>query len=162
MVTVDNSKQHLRIREVEFQVVQRINLPGRTFTFDIIENKDRSGINPSAEAITKQMQLNLAAIRYHCEPFKRKKMFQGQPKARAPEEIFMLTQMAPATHSRHISNTYSLNVNVKYDATACCTGLPSCSVPLTVIPLTNPETYGFIEPQGYAPFELGYFKFQMH
>ena len=75
MVTVDNSKQHLRIREVEFQVVQRINLPGRTFTFDIIENKDRSGINPSAEAITKQMQLNLAAIRYHCEPFKRKKMF---------------------------------------------------------------------------------------
>ena len=140
-------------------MTQRINLPGRTFTFDLIENKDRSGIDPKQSEIVKQMQLNLQAIHYTCTPFKRKKMFQGAPKARTPEEIFMLTQMAPATHSRHISNDYCLNVNVKYDATNCCSDLPSISIPLTVIPLTNPETYGFIEPQGYAPYELGYFKF---
>ena len=59
VVAVDNTNQHLRIREVEFQVTQRINLPGRTFTFDLIENKDRSGIDPNQAEIVKQMQLNL-------------------------------------------------------------------------------------------------------
>lgn len=108
------------------------------------------------------MQLNLGMIKYQCTTHRRKKLFGGAPKPRAPEEIFMLTQMAPAVHSRYISNDYFLNVNVKFDATNCCSNLPSCSVPLTVIPLTDPNTYGFIEPQGYTPFELGYFKFQMH
>ena len=107
-----------------------------------------------AALTTKQMQLNLAAVQYTCNHMKRKR-----GKARTPEEIFMLSQMAPACHSRYTTNDYYLNVNVKYNATNCCSKLPDISIPLTVIPMTNPATYGFLEPQGYAPFELGYFKF---
>jgi hypothetical protein len=73
----------------------------------------------------------------------------------------MLSQLAPATHSHYITNEYVLNVNVKYDGCTCCSGLPNISIPLTVIPMTHQESYGFQEPQGYMPFELGYFKFDL-
>ena len=128
LVSVDNSKMNMQITEVEFQVVQKMRLPGWHRDFDILENKDRAGIAPNQEAVTKQMQLNLAAIQYTCNGFKRKKLFGGAPKARAPEEVFMLTQMAPASHSRYISNDYFLNVNVKYTACNCCSTLPSISI----------------------------------
>jgi len=78
---------------------------------------------------------------------------------RQPEEVFMLSQMAPGAHGRHFSNDYELNVYVHYDGCTCCSSIPSISVPLTVIPMTHPESYGFVEPAGYAPFDLGYFKF---
>ena len=69
--------------------------------------------------------------------------------------------MAPACHSRLIRNDYFLNVNVKYDVccTCDCAKLPNISVPLTVIPLTNPATYGFQQPEDFQSMELGYFKF---
>lgn len=145
-------------------MTQTITIFGRDYRFDLIENKDHSGIDPNQKEIVKQMQLNLEAIRYACEPHKSKKKEKDgvTPKKRTPDEIFMLSQMAPATHAKHIVNDYVLNVNIKYDAINCCSTMPSCSIPLTVIPLTNMDTYGFPEPQGYKPFELGYFKFNVH
>ena len=109
------------------------------------------------------MTLNLGAIRYTCNPTKTKKnpgLFSGSTVVnRSPEEIFMKTQMAPACHSHHITNEYFLNVNVKFDGCTCCETLPSISIPLTVIPLTHMASYGFLEPEGYSPTQLGYFKF---
>lgn len=119
IVTIDNSQFNSKISEVEFQVIQRMRLPGWSSGFDLIESKDRSGINGNAPPVTKEMQLNLGAIRYSCSEYK-KKMFGGKLKPRPAEEIFMLTHMAPATHSRYISNDYFLNVNVKYAASDCC------------------------------------------
>ena len=81
---------------------------------------------------------------------------------RDPETMFMLRQIAPACHSRHIANDYVLNVNVKFDGCTCCSTLPSISVPLTIIPLTHMESYGFLEPEGYQPYELGYFRFNVN
>lgn len=78
---------------------------------------------------------------------------------RPPEEIMMLSQMPSAVHSDMITNEFFLNANIKYDACTCCASLPSISIPLTVIPMTHMESYGFMEPAGYAPMELGYFKF---
>ena len=132
--------------------------------FPIIQNVDRTAIMPGqTEITTKQMQLNLATIAYVVNQMKKKKrpgLFSGFDMVpRSPEEIFMLSQLAPATHSRHIINEYFLNVHVNYDGCMCCASTPSISVPLTVIPMTNPATYGFTEPEGYAPQELFYMRF---
>ena len=72
--------------------------------------------------------------------------------------MFLLVNLAPASHSHHIQNDYELNVNVKYDGCTCCSSVPNISIPLTVIPMTHQETYGFMEPVGYAPQELAYVK----
>jgi hypothetical protein len=131
---------------------------------DVLENKDRSGIAAGASDIaTKTMTLNLANIRYTVDHMKtkRKGVFSSQQVPRQPEEIFMMSQLAPATHSHYINNDYVLNVNVKYDGCTCCGSLPNISVPLTVIPMTHEESYGFKEPPGYQPFELGFFKFDL-
>jgi len=166
-VAVDNHECKLRITEIEFELQQRLHIDGyrRNWNgkFEIIENKDRSGVMPSqTEVITKQMTLDLAGIKYVVNNMKRKKnpgIFSGHSMVpRSPEEIFMLSQLAPACHSRFIKNEFFLNVNVKYDGCTCCSSVPNISVPLTVIPLTNPTTYGFTEPEGYAPQELFYMK----
>jgi len=52
----------------------------------------------------------------------------------------------PATHSTHIENFYELNVNVKFKGWDCCSDKPSISIPMTIIPLSNPMIYGFPEP----------------
>lgn len=81
----------------------------------------------------------------------------------SPEEIFMLKMMAPATHSYYINNDYELNVNVTYKQDQdCClqSDVPSISVPLTIIPMTHMESYGFQEPPGFTPVILGSFKFE--
>ena len=102
------------------------------------------------------MTLSLDSIKYSVNEHRRKRNVP-----RSPEDIFMLSQMAPACHSRHIMNDYVLNVNIKFDGCTCCSALPNISCPLTVIPLTDMRQYGFVEPAGYAPFELGYFKFDL-
>ena len=118
--------------------------------FDILENKDRSTVGSKAPpGPPKAMSLNLGTIRYIVPPQRKKKMKTGTFSSttiminRSPEEIFMLSQMAPATHSDAIRNEYFLNVNIKYDGCTCCSPLPSISVPLTVIPMTHMESYGF-------------------
>jgi hypothetical protein len=167
-VAVDNHACKAKINSVSFELQQRLNIYGHHrehySNFTVIRNDDRSVIMPGqTEVTTKQMQLNLASIAYIVNNMKRKKrpgIFSGHEMVpRSPEEIFMLSQLSPACHSRHIKNEYYLNVHVNYDGCMCCASRPSISVPLTVIPMTNPATYGFTEPQGYAPQELFYMKF---
>ena len=97
------------------------------------------------ESLTKEMVLDLGRIKYIVSPTKTKKngLMSTVTKERPPEEIFLMSQLAPACHGKYIENTYTLNVNVKYDGCTCCATLPSISVPLTVIPLTHMDSYGF-------------------
>jgi hypothetical protein len=164
MVMVNNSASKLRATEIEFQVSQHLKISNWGHTFDVLENQDRSGIDAgSPNAVTKEMVLDLGRIKYAVSPNKKKKtgLLSSTVVERSPEEIFLLSQLAPACHSKYITNTYTLNVNVKYEGCTCCSSLPSISIPLTIIPLTHQESYGFTEPPGYAPYELGYFKFDL-
>jgi hypothetical protein len=116
---------------------------------DVLENKDMSGVAAkSPQMFQKDMHLNLNLIRYYINPTKLKKrgMFKKQRVPRMAEEIFMMERLAPACHSSLITNEYFLNVNCKYDECTCCTSLPNVSVPLTIIPVTDPATHGFVEP----------------
>jgi hypothetical protein len=72
-VTVDNSKGKLRVMEVEFQVTQRLRINHNRSTFDVLENRDHSGIAAGqSEMVTKRMTLDLSNIRYHCSQTKTK------------------------------------------------------------------------------------------
>ena len=109
----------MRISEIEFEVVQRLSIHAYhnwNGKFDVLENKDRSGVPASyTEPVNRIMTLNLDAIKYRVDGMRSKKRIQ-----RNPEEIFMLSNLAPACHSQHVRNEYCLNVNVKYDGCTCC------------------------------------------
>jgi len=65
------------------------------------------------------MVLNLGQISYTPNPMKtnkKAKLMSGNKKVpRSPEEMFLMSQLPPATHSKYIQNEYNLNVHVKYD-----------------------------------------------
>jgi len=135
-----------------------------SFSYKVLANKDRSGIPAKHEGLLeKSYELNFRDIKYVVEPTKTVSvdLFTTKEVQMSPEEIFMLSNMPSACHSEHIRNEYFLNVNLKYDGCTCCAPLPNIQVPLTVIPETKLESYGFSEPAGYAPFQLGYFRFDL-
>lgn len=101
------------------------------------------------------MTLNMADISYS-PPQQRAK--RGKP--RCPEHMFMLSRLAPACHSTFIHNDYTLNANVKFDG-CVCSGQPSISIPLTVIPLMHMDNYQYVGPTGYIPQDLGSFAFDV-
>lgn len=136
-----------------------------TENFDVLENQDRNVIAAGhPEPITKQMGLDLSKIKYYAKPTQKRRVKNHnagffEPSTvkadvpRSKEEMFQLENLSPATHSDMMTNTYTLNVNTKFDG-GCCVDGPSLSVPLTIIPLSM-ESYAFDEPAGYQPFQLG-------
>ena len=161
MVAVDNSKCGLPVKRVEFRIVQKVKMKGDHERMEcekeIIDKDDESGIPAGGtEVTTKEMELDLSKIKYAPSKEKKKK---GKMKARSPEEYFMLTQLPPAVHSKYCDLDYKLNMNVEFDG-CVCGEKPSISVPLTIIPLTDPETYGFTVPEGWNPTELCYIKIE--
>ena len=116
MITVNNSECKLKITEVEFQVTQKVKIGGKRWdgNFDILENKDKSGLSAGHAEITKMMQLNLDQIKYDVSKERKKKsgLISYKMVARTPEEIFQLSRVPPATHSKHAQIEYELNANV--------------------------------------------------
>jgi hypothetical protein len=81
---------------------------------------------------------------------------------RSPEEIFMLRHLAPATNSFLIKNEYTLQVKVTFNSGwTCCSAIPNVKVPMTLIPVADPNVYGFPEPPGFSPTNLGFTKFEI-
>ena len=67
-----------------------------------------------------------------------------------------------ATHTKRITNEYFLCVLVEYDGCTCCVDLPDSRMPLTILPLINPECFGFQPPAtGWAPYALGSFQLSL-
>ena len=167
---MDNSQSELDVSELEFEIRQYLDLKTgwdhHRSEHEVLENQNHERMPAhAAEHKTLQMGLELGRIRFHVHPEKKKKekgTFYNSYKMvpRTPEEMFMLSQLAPACHSQHIRNDYYLNCNVKYDG-CTCSNLPHVEVPLTVIPVVNEALHGFPEPEGYSPMQLGYFQFQV-
>ena len=101
------------------------------------------------------MSLDLSKIKYDVMTEKKK---HGVTKAVSPEDRFMMSGVQSATHSKRITNEYFLCVLVEYDGCVCCVDLPDSRAPLTIIPLINPECFGYQPPSnGWAPMALGMF-----
>lgn len=110
------------------------------------------GPGPGVADWHEMMEFNLGEIHYEVATQKKKK---GVMKAISPEDRFMMAGIQPATHSKKISNDYYLCVEVQYDGCTCCVNLPDSRMPLTIIPIVNPECFGFQPPSNWAPMALG-------
>lgn len=121
--------------------------------FEVLENKDRSGLDAFTMGDMKKMELDLNLIRNQTKPYmvKTSGLFSDTYYDLTPDEEFFMSGMAPACHSDYISNSYHLNMNVKYVGCHCGGDLPTQKIPLTILPRVNMATYGFEAPDGYAP-----------
>ena len=113
----------------------------------------------------KVMQLNLASYQPAVAPTKRKhtSWLNFEEVKRSPEEIFYLRNLIQPSHTPNITTEVFLRMKVDYDTACCecCNTVPEVMVPVTTIPMGSPESYGMVEPPGYAPMELVRFKFNI-
>jgi hypothetical protein len=89
------------------------------------------------------MTVDLGKIKYEVVGQKKKK---GVMKEVSPEDRFMMAGVQSACHSKRITNEYFLCVLVEYDGCTCCVDLPDSRAPMTIVPLINPECFGFTPP----------------
>lgn len=102
------------------------------------------------------MELDLSKIVDKDMP--KEHMKKGVMKAYSKEDAFMMVGVQPASKSASCTNEYFLTTTVKYDVCCnCCDDLPDGKLPLTIVPLVNPECFGFKPPMGWAPIDYGEF-----
>ena len=72
------------------------------------------------------------------------------------EKTFYST-LAGACHTQYITNSYFLQAQPIFDGCAC-NPAQAQQMPISIIPVGDPASFGFPEPVGYAPIDMGYFK----
>ena len=97
------------------------------------------------------MELDLTKIKYEVSGEKWKK---GIKKNRSPEDMFMMASIQPAIHSKNITNEYFLTTKVEHEGCVCCQDIPDSKLPLTIVPMVNPDCFGFQPPEGWEPTVL--------
>ena len=117
----------------------------------------------STDTPLKQMMLNLAEYRSNASPTRSKmvSMFNWEEKKRSPEEMFLLNNISMPVHSNHLVNDIYMKIMVDHEGCICCDDYPAVMVPVSIIPMGSPESYGMVEPPGYMPMELGKIKFEI-
>lgn len=102
------------------------------------------------------LALNLANV--HCDAVPDKKKKKGVEKTISPEDKFIMAGLQAACHTKKLTNDYYLCVDVEYDGCTCCENLPDSRMPMTIVPLINPNLVGFLPPAtGWVPIPLGNF-----
>lgn len=96
----------------------------------------------------KTMDLDLSKIKYEVASEKKKK---GKTKKISKEDAFAMASLQPACHTKKFSNDYYLCVETEYDGCVCCVDLPDARMRMTIIPMVNPECFGFIPPSDWNP-----------
>lgn len=106
------------------------------------------------------MQLPLSQI--PIAPVKETKKKKGVVKQLSAEDRFVMGSIQSACHTPYVQNDYFLVCKLGYDGCTCCAGLPETRVPLTIVPLVNPNLCGFQLPEGgMMPHNLGTFTLQL-
>ena len=82
------------------------------------------------------MEVDLRTIKYNAPTQKKKK---GVQKAISVEDQFMMSNMAPKCTGHHITNEYYLTVRCQFDGCVCCSAMPHARVPITIVPMINPQ-----------------------
>ena len=147
---IDNSECQLTVNNVSFSVQQRLTLKADHHHFsttNTLVEKESGSVEPG-EKREETLELELDKIKYDCDATKKKK---GKIKDVSPEDMFMIKGAQAATHSKLITNEYFLMMKVEFSGCICCNEVPTCSIPLTIIPLINPACVGFMPPPGWEP-----------
>jgi hypothetical protein len=94
------------------------------------------------------LQLDLKTIRYTAPAFTMKK---GVQKPLSIEDKYMMENMQPQCHGMYVTNDYFLCVRCEFNGCTCCSQLPVARIPLTVVPIVNPQVWGYQQPQDFSP-----------
>jgi hypothetical protein len=143
-VVLDNSKCSLNMRNVRLNIEQVLTLHGDghrySDTFTLASDTEAGVPARSSEPAQRNFDLDLKTIRYVIPAFRKKK---GVEKPLSAEDRFMLENMAPRCHGSKVSNEYFLTVRCAYDGCTCCSALPVAKVPITIVPVINPQVWGY-------------------
>jgi len=74
------------------------------------------------------------------------------------DEKQFYSRLAGACHTQYITNSYFLTAYPVFVGCDCCRASNEEKIPVSIIPVGDPASYGFPEPVGYAPVDMGYFK----
>ena len=59
------------------------------------------------------------------------------------EDQFAMASLQPACHTKYFTCDYFLCVETSYDGCVCCVDLPDASMKMTIVPVINPECFGY-------------------
>ena len=74
------------------------------------------------------------------------------------DEKQFYSRLAGACQSEHITNSYFLKAIPVFVGCDCCGNPCEEKIPISILPVGDPASYGFPEPVGYAPIDIGYYK----
>lgn len=89
------------------------------------------------------LELDLKTIRYQVPAMRKKR---GVQKPLSVEDRFMMENMQPRCNGTLVTNEYFLTVRCGYEGCTCCSALPVCRVPITIVPVINPQVWGYQQP----------------
>eukprot|EP00347_Sterkiella_histriomuscorum_P001387 403372231 len=151
-VTLDNSKCNLNMKNVRMAVEQNIHIQAEGFTFaDTITlvQKQEGGVHAKQDnKVDKELEVDLNSIRYPAPETKKK---HGKVVPVSLEDAFQMSQMQPACHGHLVRNEYFIAVRTDFEGCTCCTTFPSVKTPLVVLPIVNPQCFGFAAPPDFHP-----------
>lgn len=158
IVNVNNSQCNLNINHVRLAIEQELRLKtsagggfgshsiNETFT---LQNSNYPGVAArSADKEPRLLQVDLKTIKYVVAATRKKK---GVVKALSVEDRYMLENIAANCKGRLISNQYFLTVRCDFAGCTCCSQTPVCRVPITIVPIINPQVWGYQQPQDFSP-----------
>jgi len=159
---IDNSDCKVDVTQITFAVEQRIviHIKGHNHTTvrNLVTHTQKGP--KSGEKMEAPMELDLSKIRNEVS---KEHMKKGAVKAYSKEDLFMMEGVQPASHSSVCTNEYFLTTKTAFDVCCnCCDNLPDGMLPLTIVPLVNPECFGFQPPGGWAPMDYGTFPVEVH
>ena len=149
-MNLHNEHCNVALRHVNLAVEQHLRMSAQGHHFNkvyTLTHSEQEGVAArQAEIVHRTLTVDLKNIRY-VAPTERK--VKGTMKALSKEDRFMIENMQPACHAHHVQNEYFLTVRCSYEGCTCCAGLPHAKIPLNIVPIVNPECYGFAIPQDF-------------
>lgn len=154
-VNVNNSQCNLNINHVRLAIEQDLRLttsPGgghsNNETF-VLQNQDYPGVAArGADKEPRPLEVDLKQIKYVVAASRKKK---GVDKPLSVEDRYMLENIAANCKGRLITNQYFLTVRCDFAGCTCCSRTPVCRIPITIVPIINPQVWGYQQPQDFSP-----------
>lgn len=153
-VSVDNHDCKLDCSEVKMNVCLEIRMNighhHHVHEEDLKGAKDsHKGPHAGEKEWHKELAIDLSKIKYDAVVDKKSK--DGSRVPLSIEDQFMMTQLQPACRmSKHFHARYFVEITTKFDGCVCCCNeTPDAKVPMTIVPMVNPNCFGFAPPKGW-------------
>ena len=160
-VHLDNARCNVNLNEVRLAIEQdlEVHADGQTYrNLFTLADRHEQGVPANHGSVEKRkLEVDLKSIRYEV-PHERKR--KGVMKAVSPEDLYMMQNMQPACHGHNVKNEYFLAVRCSYSGCTCCSAQPYARIPLTIVPVFNPQCYGYQQPADFNPQIYQAYNFQ--